>query len=201
MAEGWVYRNINIGMGAAAASLSEMLQEPVELSLPNVELMSGEKLAKAMKKLVGEDVSLVVESFSGHFDGDAMLVFSKVHSMDLVRQLLKSEDLAISDLSEVEQEALVEIGNIILNACLGTLSNIFGKNMHYNIPFFTQGHCDDLLYFNNVDRKNQAVLLLTMQFVLEKTKIDGYLTILMDVDSMEIFNQNIEQYFDADPIV
>jgi hypothetical protein len=40
-----------------------------------------------------------------------------------------------------------------------------------------------------------GVLLLQMNFSLEKTKVSGYLTLLMDVASMQALSQQLNSYF------
>ncbi len=187
---------LNIGMGTAAASLSEMVSEPVNLSVPSVEFLPQAQASKRILELVGNELTAVKESFSGTFWGDALLIFPEQQSLALVRALLKDEDLPLEMLSEMEQEALTEVGNIILNACLGSLANIFQQNLEYELPTFAQGTCDEVLKSAAPagDGKD-GVLLLKMEFSLQKTNVNGYLTLLMDVDSMDALSKEIDKYF------
>jgi len=189
---------LNIGMGRASASLSEMVGEEVELSVPHVDILPYKEAVNSVSENVGKEVTAVRESFKGAFWGDALLLFPENQSLQLVKALLKDQELPIEMLSEMEQEALTEVGNIILNACLGSLSNIFDQNLEFELPKYSHGSCAEVLKQDKralQDQHNEGVLLLQMNFSLEKTKVNGYLTLLMDVDSMEALSKQLSIYF------
>ncbi len=73
-----------------------------------------------------------------------MLVFPEVHSLELVRSLLK-ENVPLDSLTDLEQEALMEVGNIILNACLGSISNALGEPINCSMPSFRKRESRSLL--------------------------------------------------------
>ncbi|NQZ81298.1 MAG: chemotaxis protein CheC [Colwellia sp.] len=187
---------LNIGMGRASASLSEMVGEEVELSVPKVDTLSQEEAIERIKGLVGDNITAVKESFKGAFWGDALLLFPEEHSLELVRALIKDDTLPLDMLSEMEQEALTEVGNIILNACLGSLANIFQENLEFALPQYSQGSCEDVIKSNtSSETSSEGVLLLQMNFALQKTKVSGYLTLIMDVASMHALSKQLSKYF------
>ncbi|MCJ8339489.1 MAG: chemotaxis protein CheC [Pseudomonadales bacterium] len=185
----------NIGMGSAAASLSQMVGETVGLSVPSVEYIGHTMAVKRIQDIVGsQEVTGVKESFKGSFWGDALLIFPEDRSRELVRALLKDQDLPLETITEMEQEALTEVGNIILNACLGSLANVFQQNLIYGLPQYTQGDCEELLGANMEQQENDGLLLLHMDFILQETNINGYLTLLMNVDSVKALSDQIDLY-------
>lgn len=189
---------LNIGMGRASASLSEMIGEEVELSVPRVDILPYNEAVKRVNENVGEEVTAVREKFKGAFWGDALLLFPGNQSLNLVRALFKDQSLPLEMLSEMEQEALTEVGNIILNACLGSLSNIFKQNLEFDLPQYSHGSCASVLKqekSSSQQLKDEGVLLLQMNFSLEKTKVNGFLTLLMDVDSMQALSKQLSIYF------
>jgi chemotaxis protein CheC len=187
---------LNIGMGRASASLSEMVGEEVELSVPQVETLTRKEAITRISSLVGDEITAVKESFKGAFWGDALLLFPENHSLELVRALIKDDTLPAEMISEMEQEALTEVGNIILNACLGSLANIFNKNLEFALPQYSHGSCNDVLTMDpSSETSPDGVLLLQMNFSLEKTKVSGYLTLLMDVASMQALSKQLNSYF------
>jgi chemotaxis protein CheC len=109
----------NIGMGRAAASLSRMVGDEVELSIPHVEILTVETLLERLAQQGVDDVSLVVQRFEGMFTGEALLVFPYEQSLELVRVLL-SEATALEHITELERDVLAEVGNVLINACLGS---------------------------------------------------------------------------------
>lgn len=165
---------LNIGMGSAAASLSEMINDEVKLSVPAVEFVTREVAAEHIYKKAKMDVSGVHQHFQGAFSGDAMLLFPEQQSLQLVRAVLQQDDITLDDLTEMEQEAMTEIGNVILNSCLCSMADMFGKEMHGEIPEFIQGSITRILTKGSNGSQSEAiVLLLNMDFAVDKKNIQG----------------------------
>lgn len=186
---------LNIGMGSAAASLSEMINEEVILSVPGVEFVSRLDATNIIGSKAKTNVVGVLQSFQGAFSGDAMLLFPEDQSLQLVRAVLQQDDIALQDLTDMEQEAMTEIGNVILNACLCSMANMFGKEMRGEIPEFIQGSLRQVFSANRgLEHTEEIVLLLNMEFAIDTCNIKGYVTFLMDVDSVSQFKVNIESF-------
>jgi chemotaxis protein CheC len=122
-----------------------------------------------------------------------VLLFPEEKSLELVRILLK-DDLPLDILSEMEQEALTEVANIILNACLGSLSNMFQNELVYNLPVFSQGSVDSIFHLSEYNEED-LVLLLRMEFNVSHHNVNGYLSLLMDVRSVQAFSEQVAKYF------
>ncbi len=186
---------LNIGMGSAAASLSEMINEEVKLSVPSVEFVSRLTAAKHISEKAKTDVSGVHQQFQGVFGGDAMLLFPEEQSLQLVRAVLQQDDMSLEELTEMEQEAMAEIGNVILNACLCSMADMFGKEMRGEIPEFVHGSLDQVFSNENNSTQTEAiVLLLNMDFSVDKKNIQGYVTFLMDVAEVRQFKASIQEF-------
>ena len=186
---------LNVAMGSAAFSLSEMINEEVLLSVPSVAFVDRNEAIQIITEKVKSKVSGVVQPFNGAFDGDALLLFPEEQSLQLVRAVLQQDDMSLEDLTDMEQEAMTEIGNVILNACLSSIADMFGKQVNGEIPGFIQGSIKNVFSLEkNSAHLDAVVLLLNMDFSVEKKKIQGYVTFLMDVDSVSKFKTNIEAY-------
>lgn len=188
---------LNVGMGSAAAALSEMINDEIKLSVPGVEFVSRLEATQIIGSKAKTDVSGVHQHFQGAFDGDAMLLFPEEQSLELVRAVLQHDDLSLQDLTDMEQEAMTEIGNVILNACLCSMADMFGKEMLGDIPEFVQGSLAQVFSTDGALEHTEAiVLLLNMDFAVDKKNIQGYVTFLMDVDSVCQFKANIDEFLD-----
>ena len=185
---------LNVGMGSAAAALSEMISEEVKLSVPGVEFVSSLEATHIIGDKAKSNVSGVHQHFQGAFSGDAMLLFPEEQSLQLVRAVLQQDDMALKDLTDMEQEAMTEIGNVILNACLCSMADMLGKEMLGDIPEFVQGSLSQILAIENAPEKEAIVLLLNMNFAVDSRNIQGYVTFLMDVDSVGQFKANIQTF-------
>ncbi len=192
---------INIGVGRAAASLSEMVDQSVELTVPSISFVQRFSDANLIAA-ANEVVSAVTQSFNGPFNGDALLVFPEKRSLELVRRLLQV-DVPLDSLGDLEQEALMEVGNIILNACLGSISNILGHPINCSMPIFRK--CETRNLMGNSDAPETKtetdtettvpfLLILHVQFMLRENDIDGYVLFVMDLDSIQTLKRMVNRY-------
>ena len=109
---------VNIGVGRAACTLSEMVDSRVGLKVPSVHLapLSIEQLVRQSGE--ADTISVVLQSFSGRLSGMAALLISSASARSLVAILTgkPSESCEI----DVEREGVItEVGNIVINGVLG----------------------------------------------------------------------------------
>jgi len=179
----------NIGIGRAADALNKMVSKTVELSIPSVEILSNKE---AKVKLTFSDrakVSAVTQKFVGDFSGQAFLMFDQESGLNLVRILL-DKNVPIEVLSDLEEDSLVEIGNIILNACFGTVINFLESTIDIDMPEFIQGSIDDIFDDSN---DQECSLYVKVKFSLPNDDIEGHISFLMDIKSLVIFQASVRQ--------
>lgn len=147
----------NIGMGSTADSLSALLGEEVALSIPTLRLTSRRAIAAELDAGAGADLCSVSETFTGAFRGEAVLLFRIGEGLALVRRLLP-DAAADGGIGDVEQDALTEIGNIILNGCLASFANLMDAPVDGGLPRYRTGPAsrlivgaDDPLLFVGID--------------------------------------------------
>ncbi|MEW4983951.1 MAG: chemotaxis protein CheC [Cycloclasticus sp.] len=172
---------LNIGMGAAAAALSTMVQQEVLLTVPIIRIVPSSEVASQLDDNPPNTVCGVKQSFSGEFSGDALLLFSEEKSLSLVRAVV-GDSIPLEELSEMEEEAITEIGNIILNACISSLANIFNDYLDSALPEYLHEELE--LLFEEKESNANFVLLLRMSFNIAEQDITGYVTFIMDINSI-----------------
>lgn len=184
---------LNIGVGQAAASFSEMVGEEVLLSVPSVEIMARDTAAALLARLTSHRATGITQSFDGALVGVAALVFPEAKSMHIVRSVLRSS-YPLDEITELAQETLLEIGNIILNACLGTISNFLGTEVVSSLPSLTTQVTRDLFAEPGVAGApdvdpDSITLFLHIRFQISSNDIDGYLVFVMDMVGVERFRR------------
>jgi chemotaxis protein CheC len=184
----------NIGVGQAAASMSTIVNEAVRMSVPSISFMHRAEAARLLvgKELAPERVCGVSQHYAGAFDTDAILMFPEDKSLEIVR-LMVGEAVPLKELTEMEQEAMCEIGNIILNSCVGTLANIFQRELQGSLPQYHVGTCDQILTANG-SPADTVVLMLHIDFVLEKHQIHGYVAFILDISALHDLKEQINLY-------
>lgn len=182
---------LNIGMGAAAASLSTMVKQEVTLTVPIINVISVKDIANNLDDMPPNSVCAVKQHFEGNFSGDAFLLFSESKSLSLVQAVL-GEKLPFEQLGELEEEAITEIGNIILNACIGSLANIFNNQLESDVPLFLQDTLHNIFAEDIEENTIKHALLLRMAFNINKQGITGYVTFVMDLKSISEIKDQID---------
>lgn len=181
----------NIGIGAAAESMSMMVDDEVMLAVPRLEFVTRADAAAHLAAATASTVCSVNQEFASTFGGgNAMLMFPEIQSLELARAMIGDES-DIDEMTELEQEALTEIGNIVLNACLGSLSNILTDEIFVDLPSFRRGEVDRLL--EELVAAEDVVMVLYIQFRLSQRAIDGRLVFIMNGTSLEGFVDRVVQ--------
>jgi len=184
---------INIGFSKSAASLSELTGYRILLSVPEVQVLPVVELAPLLKTLVPEQISTVHQIFNGPIEGDAMLILSLEGSRALTRLLVNEPDLDISVETSM-QEVLTEVGNILLNSCLGMFGNILKIQITFSVPRLELETLDKLINTLTI-QTNQITyaLVVTMEFHLRDKSLSGYLVLVLGVTSIERFLAEIDK--------
>ncbi len=193
---------LNLGMGKAAKALSELLHEEILLSIPQVEFVSRLDATKFMEKLAPKELVSVRQEFAGPFGGSAILLFSGDDSLELVRALL-SGDIILEDLPDLEQEAVSEVGNIVLNACLSSLADALGQEIPTDLPIFHKGPPRSLLEqeVESDSTDNEMFLLSNIKFELKSLEIVGYLALFLCLASARTLKHELSELYNSFQVV
>jgi chemotaxis protein CheC len=95
-------------------------------------------------------------------------MFPEDKSLEIVR-LMVGEAVPLKELTEMEQEAMCEIGNIMLNSCVGTLANIFQRELQGSLPQYHVGTSDEILTATG-SAADSVVLMLHIDFCWRSTR-------------------------------
>jgi chemotaxis protein CheC len=178
---------VNIGVSRAAASLGTMVGEQVLLSVPSVALVSRSQAAELISAARQDLLVAVRQEFHGDVCGRALLIFPEKNSLELVRAVA-GEGLSLEDILELEHEALAEIGNIILNACMATLANLLQRSLTMSLPEIVRGTSDGLFDLS-VSLAEDVVLFVHINFSLKGRQVVGYVAMVMDFASLSSLKQ------------
>ena len=186
---------VNLGVSRAATSLRELVSQQVLLSVPRVNLVSRTDAIEILG--AGEDKGLVAvhQIFEGDITGRALLIFPEINSLELVRAVTGGV-LPLEDIIELEQEALAETGNIILNGCLATIANMLQRSLKMSLPEILRGHGRDLFNLAPPPEAGDVVLFLYINFAVRERDIDGYIAMLMDMPSLEALRDLLDEFIE-----
>ena len=115
--------------------------------------------------------------------GRAMLIFPEDNSLELVRAVT-GDSLSPDELTEMEEEALSETGNVILNSCLATMANMLKRPLTMSIPIVCRGGGSQLFEARKEDGQDGLVLFLYINFSVRERDLRGYIAMMMDMPSL-----------------
>jgi chemotaxis protein CheC len=182
----------NIGVGHAARAMSEIVNEPVTMSVPSISFLSRADAAAMLGHRERARVCGVSQRYQGAFSTEAMLMFPEDKSLDIVR-LMVGESVPLKELTEMEQEAMSEIGNIILNSCVGTLANILSQELSGSLPQYHVGTSEEIIGAHG-QQPDTIVLMLHIDFILETHQIHGYVAFILDMTALEDLQEQLDAY-------
>jgi chemotaxis protein CheC len=184
---------INIGVSRAAKNLSRMVKDQVHLSVPRTEIMTRDRAVGWLSRRENSSLVAVGQDFRGSFSGQALLIFPQKTSLELVRSIL-DDTLSLEEIVDLEQEALAEIGNVVLNGCLVVMANMLKESLNMSLPRVMRGSSQVVLLGADEEDPGEMVLFLTIDFAVRARSINGYIALLMDLPSITAIKTLIRRY-------
>ncbi len=189
---------INIGFGRAAASLSKLTGHRVQLEVPQVTMCPIGELSEHLRVLVHNEVATVHQIFSGPVAGDALLVLDQP-SAAILKELLTNEPALPLDIDASAREVLTEIGNVLLNACLGTFGNLLKIQVSFSVPHLTLEKLDSVVGSVAIGHQGlRYALIVHAAFRLKNSSLTGYLVIVLGVASIDRLIRAVEEWEPGD---
>ena len=185
---------INIAFSRTAASLSELTGHRVLLDVPKVSIFPINELSTALKEFLPAEVATVHQVFSGPVTGDALLLLNYDGALTLT-DLLTDERIKSDRLNTSAREVLTEVGNILLNACLGMFGNLLQVHVSFSVPRLHLETLDALLRSMMVESAGlRYALVVYTAFRLRDSAVNGYLVIALNVASLDRLIQESENW-------
>jgi chemotaxis protein CheC len=185
---------LNIGFGRAAASLSELTGHRVLLEVPHVSIHPIGELNKALEVVLSDEVASVHQIFSGPVAGDALLILDH-HAAGMLKELLTNEPALPLPIDATGREVLTEVGNILLNACLGTFGNILHVQVSFSVPHLDLDTLQQVMQSLLVNREGlRYALVVHAGFKLRDAEVTGYLVIVLSVASLDRLIRAVEDW-------
>jgi chemotaxis protein CheC len=186
---------VNIGVSRAAVSLRKMIGDQVLLSVPSVDIISRKEAATLIREREVDQLVAVRQTFEGAFSGHALLIFPESNSLELVRAVT-GDVLSADEVQEMEQEALSETGNIVLNGCLASMANMLQRPLTMSLPQVHRGDGQRLFELSSKPADSGVVLFLYINFTISGRDIRGYIAMLMDLASLDALKQLIGEFLE-----
>jgi chemotaxis protein CheC len=187
---------MNIGFGQAAAALSEVIDMHVILSVPKIAVLATKDIVRFVRGEIDdpESFSMVEQFFFGRFNGTSFLLLPESEGEKLVSLFDDSpEELGAQSLDSLERETIIEIGNIIIGACVGKIAEMLKDVVTYQPPRFFTGPVDDDLIARQLGAEGCLALVFKTVFHFERQDVCGLLFLVTGEDSAVWLKKAVEE--------
>ena len=182
---------MNIAFGKASADLARVIDIRIVLSVPHVEIIQADGLLPRITEDASayDTISVVEQNFWGKYKGSALLVFPSDAGRILVN-LFDDEAPATGSINPLlEKEALLEVGNILIGACVSKVAELLEDAVSFSpprlIPRVTMDKISKETVSSRLDNPQDSAVLMKTVFHFEDKDVKGFLFLIADQDSMK----------------
>ena len=175
----------NIGAGNATTALAKLIDGRVDMHVPTVEMLAFKDLAEILGG-AEELVAGILLSLEGDIEGSMLFVLENKAAHHLVHKLMGSDGSTLEDsFTEMEQSALVEIGNIISGAYLTAISQLTNLNIIQTVPSLAIDMAGAILSVPAIEfgKLGDKALLIESQFEDDEIDVCGYFILIPTLES------------------
>jgi len=185
---------INIAFSRTGAALSELTGQRVLLSPPSVSMHRTADLPRALETFIPGEVASIHQVFAGPVAGDALLLLNYAGAMELTN-LLVDEPPQTAYLDESAREVLTEVGNILLNACLGMFGNLLRVHVSFSVPRLHLESLDALVASLITDEDDRRwALVVSTAFKVRDSAVSGFLVMALSVASLDRLLHEVDDW-------
>lgn len=186
---------INIGYGRAAGALSELTGYRIALEVPQVSVHELAELAPLIEDVIEGPVASVNQVFSGPISGSAMLVLDEQSAVVLSAMLTEERPRELG-LDASAREIITEVGNILLNACLGVFGNLLRVHVSFAVPrLHVDGvrHILESVTIESAERLRYGLMVHT-RFRVRTSNITGYFVIILGITALDRMLRELDEW-------
>ena len=179
---------MNIAFGNATADLAGVFDIYVNLDIPNIQVIGVGDLPGYIKNATEatQTTSIVDQKFWGDLSGSGVLVFPKKSGESLTEIIDDTVTASIEEKSNTlrEKEIILEIGNILIGACVGKITELLSTFVTYSPPRVVLGNSAEYEALVSSYDPNQVAIVMKTLFTFNKKNINGLLLILTNQESI-----------------
>lgn len=176
----------NIGAGHAATALSQLLNKPVDMKVPNVKMVPFEDIAES----VGGAERVVIAIFlrvEGETPGNMFFILTQESAKHLLSHIVGLQVENDEFFTEMELSALSEIGNILAGSYLTSLADFTNLSMSPTVPSLAIDMAGALLSFGLMQfgHMGDQALLIDTAFLEDYDEVEGHFFLIPDPESFD----------------
>lgn len=176
----------NIGSGNAASSLSQMLNQPVDIAIPEIGISDYDE---AYEKLGGAETVMVgiLLMLSGDINGMMMFLLPSEVACELLNLLMFTNIKDYDEIDEMGFSAICEMANIMSASFANAISEMTGLFINISPPSSTIDMLGSIMsvptiYFAQISDK---IMYMKNELEISGKKTPASIMLLPDMESLE----------------
>nr|MBF0222668.1 chemotaxis protein CheC [Desulfobulbaceae bacterium] len=192
---------MNIAFGQAAADLAEIINIYVVLNVPYIQVLRAIDMPEYLhNELAGHEViSMVEQHFWGDFKGSAYLIFPSGAGKELVSIMgegVGESGFDSASFDGMEKETLMEVGNILIGACVGKVAELLDDRVTYSPPRVAiENFAIKSIPAEIFDLHSSAIVLKTV-FNFNERDVSGFLFLVTKQDSINWLKNSLVTFME-----
>jgi chemotaxis protein CheC len=174
----------NIGAAHAATTLSQMIGSTVQMSVPGIKAIDIADLGSYMGE---ESAAMVVFELQGEIQHGGFVIFyiTRESAIRLTNTMLGLTDMN-RPMNEMDESALLEVGNIMVSAFLDATAELLGFIMLPSPPSMTidMAHAAMSSLIAGLGEEIDEVLLFSTELTCEEHKIDSDIIMMPETKTL-----------------
>lgn len=176
----------NIGAGNAATALSQMVGKRIDMSVTKVLVLPTDAIAGFLGGLE-KNVAAVHMPVYGEISGTVLIFFPLERLSELSSMLIGKKESGSPALSELEQSAIKELGNILTGAYLNALFRLFNLQMIHGLPGLVldmaQAILDTVLV--ELEQREEVAIVIETELIENDRQLTGSFFLLPEAGSLK----------------
>ncbi len=173
----------NIGAGHAATALSDMLNEPVQIGTPTVEILQFSGLAQRLSR-PGQSVAVVHMNVFGEAPCQIVVLFDEAQARGFTSIFTGATPADVPNFEEIFESTVKEVGNIIGGAYLTALTSLTGVTLIASVPSLSIGSTESALGALMDVPGDQDVFYVQTGFEKDRPVISGEFILIPEPESI-----------------
>lgn len=183
----------NIGAAHSATTLSQMVNTQIEMSVPEINVVD---IADVSEFVSDELTTMIVFELQGDIPhGGFLILHFPRDSAVRTAHIMQGENSAPLTFSEMDQSAIVEVGNIMVSSFLSATSDLLGFIMLPSPPVLVvdMAHAAITSLIAQMTVEVDDVILFHVKLTSREHKIAGNILIFLEVSALNRIARRLEE--------
>lgn len=182
----------NIGTGNAITSLSQMIEQPLDMEIPKVCILPFQKVPDMLGGAETIQVGILLE-VSQDLCGTFMFLLNEDFTKTILEKLVDVQVEDVCELDELSKSAISEIGNIMCCSYINALSFLLNVDIHISLPSVCCDMAGAILSVPMIKfaHLGDELLFIENRFQLDKVPVVSHILFFPDFKSLDFMFQTL----------